>query len=120
MTTHTLAAGLMQALRIHYPDVWGAHKPQPVPRHTRKYIAGVQVFDTAPRTTPGAVQSAPTTAAETLAELEIKMRALPRVFVEDDIPGSLCAALPMMERMGIIKCVSRKRAEVKQYIRVGA
>ena len=57
--------------------------------------------------------------AEDLVALQNCIRALPRVFTDDEIPPKLRAELPRLEQLGILQCTSRKRAEIKQYLRVG-
>lgn len=136
---------LLRALQQMNPKTWGALQVYRPP-YTRKYVNGrsTDVVDTAAiaasvekaMTPPVPVIAASvekptdlTVSAEAatpvpesvdvLIALERFVRRMPRTFVETDVPADLRGELPTMVKLGILACVSRKRADIKQYLRAG-
>lgn len=120
MNTHSLANALQQLLMAANPSMWGK-LPILKPKSTRRFIAGKEdtswVAEVPHKPTPNSVPAL--SEVDALVQLQSCVRALPRVFTEDEVPPQLRSALPRMEQLGIVRCTSRKRAEIKQYLRVG-
>jgi len=123
MNTHSLANALQQLLMAANPSMWGK-LPILKPKSTRRFIAGKEdtsrVAEAPPVPHKPASNSVPALSeVDVLVQLQTCVRALPRVFTEDEVPPQLRGTLPRMEQLGILRCTSRKRAEIKQYLRVG-
>lgn len=114
MNTHSLANALQQLLMAANPSMWGT-LPILKPKSTRRFIAGKEDTSWVAEAPPKPVLSE----ADALVQLQTCVRALPRVFTEDEVPPQLRSALPRMEQLGIVRCTSRRWADVKQYLRVG-
>lgn len=123
MNTHSLANALQQLLMAANPSMWGK-LPILKPKSTRRFIAGKEdtswVAEVPPVSHKPASNSVPALSeVDALVQLQTCVRALPRVFTEDEVPPQLRSALPRMEQLGIVRCTSRRWADVKQYLRVG-
>lgn len=128
MNTHSLANALQQLLMAANPSMWGK-LPILKPKSTRRFIAGKEETRWVAEVPPAPHKPVPHKPAsnsvpalsevDALVQLQTCVRALPRVFTEDEVPPQLRGTLPRMEQLGILRCTSRKRAEIKQYLRVG-
>lgn len=114
MNTHSLASALQQLLMAANPSMWG-ELPILKPKSTRRFIAGKEDTSRVVEAPPVPTLSD----VDALVQLQTCVRALPRVFTEDEVPPQLRSALPRMEQLGIVRCTSRRWADVKQYLRVG-
>ena len=111
---------LLKALQQMNPKAWGK-LPVYRPPFTRKIVNGrdTSVENTA-EIAEAVAESLPVTENYSVLDtLERVVRRMPRSFVETDVPEDLRCELKTMVRLGILSCVSRRRADVKQYIRVG-
>ena len=83
--------------------MWGK-LPILKPKSTRRFIAGKEDTSWVAEASPKPVLSE----ADALVQLQTCVRALPRVFTEDEVPPQLRSALPRMEQLGIVRCTSRR------------
>lgn len=111
---------LLKTLQQMNPKAWG-ELPVYRPPFTRKIVNGKDTsVENAAEIAEAVAESLPVTENYSVLDtLERFVRRMPRSFVETDVPEDLRCELKTMVRLGILSCVSRRRADVKQYIRVG-